>query len=144
MPSSMAAHASASSLTCRTSGDWQRTTAPVDTIRLTHRGPLIHQGDQWLSVRWTVFEAKAPGEDFLRINRAADDAAGLGISERMRAQVRSLNQAGRNASDGISLVQTAEGTLNELNSNLIRMRELAIQAPAGDRDLLRRGHARAR
>jgi flagellin len=67
----------------------------------------------------------------LRIARAADDAAGLGISERMRAQVRSLHQAGRNASDGVSLVQTAEGALNELNSNLVRMRELAIQASNG-------------
>ena len=67
----------------------------------------------------------------LRIAAAADDAAGLGISERMRAQVRSLNQAGRNANDGISLVQTAEGTINELNGNLVRMRELAIQAANG-------------
>jgi len=67
----------------------------------------------------------------LRIATAADDAAGLGISERMRAQVRSLNQAGRNANDGISLVQTAEGTINELNGNLVRMRELAIQAANG-------------
>jgi flagellin len=67
----------------------------------------------------------------LRIASAADDAAGLGISERMRAQVRSLNQAGRNANDGISLVQTAEGTINELNGNLVRMRELAIQAANG-------------
>jgi len=67
----------------------------------------------------------------LRIASAADDAAGLGISERMRAQVRSLNQAGRNASDGISLVQTAEGSLNELNSNLVRMRELAVQSSNG-------------
>jgi flagellin len=67
----------------------------------------------------------------LRIASAADDAAGLGISERMRAQVRSLNQAGRNANDGISLVQTAEGTINELNGNLVRMRELAIQSANG-------------
>ena len=67
----------------------------------------------------------------LRIAAAADDAAGLGISERMRAQVRSLNQAGRNANDGISLVQAAEGTINELNGNLVRMRELAIQASNG-------------
>ena len=67
----------------------------------------------------------------LRIAMAADDAAGLGISERMRAQVRSLDQAGRNANDGISLVQTAEGTINELNGNLVRMRELAIQASNG-------------
>jgi flagellin len=67
----------------------------------------------------------------LRIASASDDAAGLGISERMRAQIRSLEQAERNASDGISLVQTAEGTLNELNGNLVRMRELAIQASNG-------------
>ena len=67
----------------------------------------------------------------LRITSAADDAAGLGISERMRAQVRSLDQAGRNTQDGISVVQTAEGALNEVNSNLIRMRELAIQASNG-------------
>jgi flagellin len=67
----------------------------------------------------------------LRIAAASDDAAGLGISERMRAQIRSLQQAGRNASDGISLVQTAEGSLGEVNSNLVRMRELAIQASNG-------------
>ena len=67
----------------------------------------------------------------LRIATAADDAAGLGISERMRAQVRSLQQAGRNANDGISLSQTAEGSLNELNGNLVRMRELAVQAANG-------------
>ena len=67
----------------------------------------------------------------LRITTAADDAAGLGISERMRAQVRSLDQAGRNAQDGISLVQTAEGALGETTSNLARMRELAVQASNG-------------
>ena len=67
----------------------------------------------------------------LRIATAADDAAGLGISERLRAQVRSLDQAGRNANDGISLVQTAEGALNETNANLVRMRELAVQAANG-------------
>ena len=67
----------------------------------------------------------------LRITTAADDAAGLGISERMRAQTRSLDQALRNSSDGISLVQTAEGSLGEVNSNLARMRELSIQAANG-------------
>jgi flagellin len=67
----------------------------------------------------------------LRIASAADDAAGLGISERLRSQVRSLGQAGRNAQDGISLAQTAEGALNEVSNNLIRMRELAIQATNG-------------
>ncbi|MBS4195502.1 flagellin Hag [Lederbergia citri] len=64
----------------------------------------------------------------LRINRAGDDAAGLAISEKMRAQVKGLDQATRNAQDGISLIQTAEGALNETHSILQRMRELAVQA----------------
>jgi flagellin len=63
-----------------------------------------------------------------RINRAGDDAAGLSISEKLRAQVRGLSQASRNAQDGISLIQTAEGGLNESHSILQRMRELAVQA----------------
>lgn len=63
-----------------------------------------------------------------RINRAGDDAAGLAISEKMRAQVRGLNQASRNAQDGISLIQTAEGALNETHAILQRMRELAVQS----------------
>lgn len=64
----------------------------------------------------------------LRINRAGDDAAGLAISEKMRGQVRGLNQAQRNSQDAISLIQTAEGALNETHSILQRMRELATQA----------------
>ncbi len=64
----------------------------------------------------------------LRINTAADDAAGLAISEKMRAQVRGLDMAVRNAQDGISMIQTAEGALNETHSILQRMRELAVQA----------------
>jgi len=64
----------------------------------------------------------------LRINRAADDAAGLAISEKMRSQIRGLNQASRNAQDGISMIQTAEGSLNEIHNMLQRMRELAVQA----------------
>jgi len=63
-----------------------------------------------------------------RINRAGDDAAGLAISENLRAQVRGLKQASRNAQDGISLVQVAEGGLNEVSSILIRLRELGVQA----------------
>jgi flagellin len=66
-----------------------------------------------------------------RIARAADDAAGLAISARFNAQVRSLNQAVRNSNDGISLVQTAEGALSEIESALTRMRELAIQSSNG-------------
>jgi len=64
----------------------------------------------------------------LRINRAADDAAGLAISEKMRSQINGLDQATRNAQDGISLIQTAEGALNETHSILQRMRELAVQS----------------
>ncbi len=63
-----------------------------------------------------------------RINKAADDAAGLAISENLRAQIRSARQANRNANDGISMVQTAEGGLNEVSNIIIRMRELGIQA----------------
>lgn len=63
-----------------------------------------------------------------RINRAGDDAAGLAISESLRAQIRGLKQASRNAQDGISLVQVAEGGLNEISSILIRLRELGVQA----------------
>lgn len=64
----------------------------------------------------------------LRINRAGDDAAGLAISEKMRGQIRGLNQASRNAQDGISLIQTAEGALNETHAILQRMRELSVQS----------------
>jgi flagellin len=66
-----------------------------------------------------------------RINRAADDAAGLAISERMRAQINGVQQANRNAQDGISLVQTAEGSLDEVHSMLQRVRELAVQFKNG-------------
>jgi flagellin len=77
----------------------------------------------------------------LRIAGAADDAAGLAISERLRSQTRSLEQAKRNANDGISMVQTAEGALGEVNNTLVRLRELAVQASNGtvsdaDRDTL--------
>jgi len=64
----------------------------------------------------------------LRINSAKDDAAGLAISERFTTQIRGLNQAARNANDGISLSQTGEGALGELTSNLQRIRELAVQS----------------
>lgn len=69
-----------------------------------------------------------------KINRAADDAAGLSISEKMRNQIRGLNKASDNAQDGISLVQTAEGALNEVHSMLQRMSELSVQAANGTND----------
>ncbi|HZG71730.1 MAG TPA: flagellin [Chondromyces sp.] len=64
----------------------------------------------------------------LRINKAGDDAAGLSISEKMRGQIRGLETASKNSQDGISMIQTAEGSLNEVHSILQRMRELAVQA----------------
>ena len=77
----------------------------------------------------------------LRINRAGDDAAGLAISEKMRSQIRGLNQASRNAQDGISMIQTAEGALSETQAIAQRMRELSVQSANGtytdeDRELI--------
>lgn len=79
----------------------------------------------------------------LRINSAKDDAAGLAISERMTSQIRGMNQAARNANDGISLAQTAEGALVEIGNNLQRIRELAVQSANAtnsedDRDALQK------
>ncbi len=76
----------------------------------------------------------------MRITAAKDDAAGLAISEKLRAQIRGLSQAERNANDGISLVQTAEGALNEVSNILIRMRELAVQAATGTLGSEERGY----
>lgn len=67
----------------------------------------------------------------MRITAAKDDAAGLAISEKLRAQIRGMGQAERNANDGISLIQTAEGALNEVSNILIRMRELSVQSATG-------------
>ncbi|MCL2221401.1 MAG: flagellin [Oscillospiraceae bacterium] len=69
-----------------------------------------------------------------RVNRAADDAAGLAISEKMRTQIRGLNQASRNSQDGISLVQTAEGAMQSAHAIMQRMRELAVQSANGTND----------
>ena len=66
-----------------------------------------------------------------RINRAADDAAGLSISEKMRSQIKGLTQATRNAQDGVSFLQTAEGALNEVSDMLVRLKELAVQVQNG-------------
>lgn len=82
----------------------------------------------------------------LRINKAGDDAAGLAISEKMRGQIRGLDMASKNAQDGISLIQTAEGGLNETHSILQRMRELAVQSSNDtnveqDRDALQKEFA---
>ncbi len=76
----------------------------------------------------------------LRINRAADDAAGLGISENLKADIRSIVQARRNANDAISLTQVAEGAMNELQGMVVRMRELAMQSANGTLGPTERGY----
>lgn len=84
-----------------------------------------------------AFERLSSG---LRINRAGDDAAGLAISEKLRGNIRALQQATRNASDGIGLVQTAEGAMEEISTMLIRMKELAEQASTGTLTDTERGY----
>ena len=79
----------------------------------------------------------------LRINRAADDAAGLAISEGLKSDIRALEQAGRNAADGISLVQTAEGAMDEVSNILLRMKELAEQSLNGTLGDSERGYLNA-
>lgn len=74
-----------------------------------------------------------------RINKAGDDAAGLAISEKLRANIRALQQGSRNANDGISLIQTAEGAMDEVNNMLVRMKELAEQSANGTLSATERG-----
>jgi flagellin len=76
----------------------------------------------------------------LRINQASDDAAGLGVSERLKSQIRGMSQASRNANDGVSMIQIAEGAMNEQAGILTRMRELAVQASNGTLGTEERGY----
>ncbi|MBQ0138819.1 MAG: flagellin [Kurthia sp.] len=88
---------------------------------------LLHMNTHW-GLASQAIQRLSTG---YRINRAADDAAGLAISEKMRAQISGLSMAGKNIQDGISMLQTAEGALNENHAMLQRMRELAVQAANG-------------
>ena len=103
-------------------------------MRINHNIPslrALHQLDKSNSTLDKTLERLSSG---LRINHAADDAAGLAITQKMDTQVRGLKQANRNAMDGISLIQTAEGALNEVHSMLQRIRELAVQVSNGTYD----------
>lgn len=103
-------------------------------LRINHNIPALralHQLGRTNGVMDKTMERLSTG---LRINRAADDAAGLAISQKMDTQVRGLKQANRNAMDGISLIQTAEGALNEVHAMLQRIRELAVQISNGTYD----------
>lgn len=97
-------------------------------MRINHNIAALNTYNKLSSNQSTTSKSLEKLSSGLRINRAGDDAAGLAISEKMRGQIRGLDQASRNASDGISLIQTAEGALNETHSILQRMRELAVQS----------------
>jgi len=97
-------------------------------MRITHNIAALNTYRQLTLVNNATQKSLEKLSSGYRINKAADDAAGLAMSEKMRGQIRGLEQAMRNAQDGISLIQTAEGALNETHSILQRMRELAVQA----------------
>lgn len=97
-------------------------------MRINHNIQALNAYRQLSQNQATVSKHLEKLSSGLRINRASDDAAGLAISEKMRSQIKGLAMSERNALDGISLIQTAEGALNETNSMLQRMRELAVQA----------------
>jgi Flagellin and related hook-associated proteins len=97
-------------------------------MRINHNIAALNTYGKLSSNQATTAKSLEKLSSGLRINRAGDDAAGLAISEKMRGQIRGLDQASRNANDGISLIQTAEGALNETQSILQRMRELAVQS----------------
>lgn len=97
-------------------------------MRITTNVAAINAQRQLVTSQRNIQNSMAQLSSGYRINRSADDAAGLAISENMKAQLRSLAQAKRNANDGISLVQTAEGAMAEINNLGVRLRELAIQA----------------
>jgi flagellin len=97
-------------------------------MRITTNVPAINAQRTMISSQREIQKSYAQLSSGSRITKAADDAAGLGISENLKSQVRSLAQASRNANDGISMVQVAEGGLGEISNILTRMRELGIQA----------------
>lgn len=97
-------------------------------MRINHNIAALNTHRQLSSANGAQMKSMEKLSSGMRINRAGDDAAGLAISEKMRGQIRGLEQASRNAQDGISLIQTAEGALNETHAILQRMNELATQA----------------
>ena len=97
-------------------------------MRINHNLPAMNTHRQLSINNGEVARSTERLSSGLKINRAGDDAAGLSISEKMRAQIRGLDMASKNAQDGISMIQTAEGSLNETHDILQRMRELAVQS----------------
>lgn len=106
-------------------------------LRITTNVPSLNAQKNLYSLGNKQSSSMAKLASGYRINQAADDAAGLAISENLKAQIRGMRQANRNANDGISLVQVAEGGLNEVTNMLVRLRELGVQAASdtiGDRE----------
>ncbi|WP_413560154.1 flagellin [Bdellovibrio sp. HCB209] len=106
-------------------------------MRVTTNMAAINAQRNLIGSQRTINDSMAKLASGSRINKAADDAAGLAISESFKAQIRSASQAQRNANDGISMVQTAEGGLNEIGNIIVRLRELGIQASSdtiGDKE----------
>jgi flagellin len=104
------------------------------SLRITHNVEAFNAYRNLNNTSTQISKSMARLSSGYRINSASDDAAGLGISESMRAQIRGLAQAQRNTQDGISMVQTAEGNLDEVHSMLQRVRELAVQYKNGSLD----------
>lgn len=100
-------------------------------MRINHNISALKANNQLVKTNKSLDKSLEKLSSGFRINKAADDAAGLAISQKMKTQIAGLEQASRNASDGISIIQTAEGALNEVNSMLGRMRELSVQAANG-------------
>jgi flagellin len=106
-------------------------------LRITTNLPALNAQRNLKNSQDNIANSYAQLASGSRINKSADDAAGLAISENLKAQIRSSRQAYRNASDGISMVQVAEGGLNEIGNIIVRLRELGIQASSdtiGDRE----------
>jgi flagellin len=101
------------------------------SLRINHNVEALNAHRQLVGTNERIKKAMERLSSGYRINRGGDDAAGLGISERMRSQIRGLGQAQRNTQDGISMVQTAEGSLAEVHAMLQRIRELAVQYKNG-------------
>lgn len=109
-------------------GTWRAHSRRKIFMRINHNIASLNTYRQLTGNNSAVGKSLEKLSSGYRINRAGDDAAGLSISEKMRSQIRGLEMASKNAQDGISLIQTAEGALNEVHSILQRMRELAVQA----------------
>lgn len=100
-------------------------------MRINHNISAMNTYNQYFKNTVNASKSMEKLSSGLRINRAADDAAGLSISEKMRSQIQGLNQATRNAQDGVSFIQTAEGALSEISDMLVRIKELAVQVTNG-------------